>query len=155
MAFVRAVSHCHLSARSVLGARLLLRSHLRPHSLAAALVRMSEHARRHGSDSNANASAAAANNSNNNNNASSGSSGSDGNDASDDPVCSVCASDGDGLLDECASCGALFCQEHDTDNLIYRINHHANCTGEAQDSCNCLDTRGELLPVCLKCEGAE
>ena len=63
-------------------------------------------------------------------------------------VCSLC--EREEPLDSCSACGATFCDDHDTDNLVYPINHKEGCNGP--DDCDCLNARGELPPLCLACE---
>ena len=67
-------------------------------------------------------------------------------------VCSLCEKEEP--LDSCSACGATFCDDHDTENLVYPINHKEGCNGYFPDDCDCLDARGELPPLCLACERA-
>ena len=64
-------------------------------------------------------------------------------------TCTEC--DKEEPLDSCSACGAAFCDDHDTDNLIYPINHKEGCSGHSPEDCDCLDTRGELPPLCHAC----
>lgn len=52
-------------------------------------------------------------------------------------------------LDACSACGAAFCDEHDTDALVFPIDHAEGCSGD--DGCACHEERGELPPLCHAC----
>ena len=52
-------------------------------------------------------------------------------------------------LDACSACGTAFCDEHDTDALVFPIDHAEGCGGD--DGCACHEERGELPPLCHAC----
>ena len=55
-------------------------------------------------------------------------------------------------LEACSACGAAFCDEHDSDSLIYPINHKEGC--DKEEDCGCHEERGELPPLCHDCADA-
>ena len=55
-------------------------------------------------------------------------------------------------LEACSSCGTAYCDEHDSDALVYPINHREGCDGDGD--CGCHEERGELPPLCHSCADA-